>query len=81
MGLNCAPKPAHSKTSRRRVQGGIIATILVLAYPLMVHALRRASGPPSQSVLGSLGKTMRDAVRNKGRWKRRRTPTQYSSTS
>ena len=31
-------------------------------------------------VLGSWGKTMRDAVRNKERWKTRRTPTQDPST-
>ena len=32
------------------------------------------------SVLGSWGKPMRDAVRNKERWERRRTPTQDPST-
>ena len=32
------------------------------------------------SVLGSWGNTMRDAVRNEERWKRRRTPTQDPST-
>ena len=32
------------------------------------------------SVLGSWGKTMRDAVKNKESWKRRRTPTQDPST-
>ena len=37
------------------------------------------AGPPSP-VLGSWGKTMRDAVRNKERWERRRTPTQDPST-
>ena len=37
--------------------------------------------PLFASVLGSWGKAMRDAVRNTERWKRRRAPTQYPSTS
>ena len=34
----------------------------------------------SRPVLGSWGKTVRDAVRNKERWSRRRAPTQYPRT-
>ena len=41
------------------------------------HSLRHR---PRTLVLGSWGNTMRGAVRNKGRWKRRRRPTQYPST-
>ena len=43
------------------------------------HPARRPPRPPS--VLGSWGNTMRDAVRNKERWKRCRTPTQDPSTN
>ena len=48
--------------------------------------LPAGSGLPGSSgegdhVLGSWGNTMRDAVRNKERWRRRRTPTQDPSTS
>ena len=47
-------------------------------------ALTSAAGPSSQiprSVLGSWGKTIRDAVRNKEWWKRRHTPTRDPSTN
>ena len=41
---------------------------------------RRPSWPVARPVLGYWGNTMRDAVRNMERWKRRRAPTQDPST-
>ena len=62
------------------------------ATPLLRQERLRAACGPSQeerslpvaqklSVLGSWGKAMRDAVGNKERWERRRTPTQDPSTN
>ena len=56
-----------------------------LAEPFVSVVYLRDAGTvvaqPCRSVLGSWGKTMRDAVRNKERWKGRRTPTQHPSTN
>ena len=45
--------------------------------PHFLHTRGAAGVPVSTRILG---KAMRDAVRNKEKWKRRRTPTQYPST-
>ena len=46
----------------------------------LVHAVHEAAAKVRAVSTGILGKTMRDAVRNKERWKRRRAPTQDPST-
>ena len=52
-----------------------------IVSPFIIYHVRRAMGISVRTSTRILGKTMRDVVRNKVRWKRRRAPTQDPSTS